>query len=113
MFSCSRKAETEPWQLVTTRAVLLEVANFLAQPNTRALVVGALENCERDPLIEILPFSDELYAKAFALYRSRTDKSWGLTDCASFVVMRERDIPEALTADEHFEQAGFVALLNQ
>jgi Predicted nucleic acid-binding protein, contains PIN domain len=100
-------------QMVTTRAVLLEVANFLAQPKTRSFVVSALEDCEHDPLIEILPFSEELYAKAFALYRSRSDKSWGLTDCASFIVMREHAIAEALTADEHFEQAGFVALLNQ
>jgi hypothetical protein len=46
------------------------------------------------------------------LFRQRADKAWGLTDCISFVVMREREIPEALTADEHFEQAGFVALLN-
>jgi len=46
------------------------------------------------------------------LFRQRTDKAWGLTDCISFVVMQERGISEALTADEHFEQAGFIALLN-
>ncbi len=39
------------------------------------------------------------------------DKDWSLTDCISFVVMHERGITEALTADHHFEQAGFVALL--
>ena len=100
-------------RMLTTRAVLLEVANSLAQPKTRPAVVGALEDCERDPLIEIIPFSEELYAKAFALYRERPDKSWGLTDCASFIVMGERGIAEALTADEHFAQAGFTALLDR
>jgi uncharacterized protein len=34
-----------------------------------------------------------------------------LTGCISFLVMEERNITEALTADQHFEQAGFVALL--
>jgi hypothetical protein len=34
-----------------------------------------------------------------------------LTDCISFVVMRDRSITEALTGDRRFDQAGFVALL--
>jgi predicted nucleic acid-binding protein len=29
----------------------------------------------------------------------------------SFVIMRERQLTEALTGDKHFEQAGFQALL--
>jgi hypothetical protein len=32
-------------------------------------------------------------------------------DCISFTIMQERNIVEALTADRHFQQAGFVALL--
>lgn len=45
--------------------------------------------------------------------RERPDKSWSLTDCISFVVMRDRDIRSALTADGDFEQAGFRALLRE
>jgi len=100
-------------RMTTTRAVLLEVANFLAQPKTRPLVIGALEDCERDPLLEIVPLSEDLFEKGLALFRERMDKSWGVTDCISFVVMRAGGISQALTADEHFEQAGFVALLNR
>jgi predicted nucleic acid-binding protein len=44
-------------------------------------------------------------------YSQRLDKEWGLTDCVSFIVMQDRKITEALTTDEHFEQAGFRALL--
>jgi len=39
------------------------------------------------------------------------DKEWGLVDCISFVVMREKHIINALTSDEHFGQAGFKVLL--
>ena len=59
----------------------------------------------------IIAASDELTAAAIELYSTRPDKSWTLTDCASFVVMHREGIREALTGDRHFEQAGFVALL--
>jgi predicted nucleic acid-binding protein len=47
------------------------------------------------------------------LFDSRADKEWSLTDCTSFVVMQDRQINQALTADHHFEQAGFAALLSK
>ncbi len=43
--------------------------------------------------------------------KAHPDKDWSLVDCASFVVMKQRGIQEALTSDHHFEQAGFVRLL--
>ena len=100
-------------KMITTRAVLLEFGNSLANPQLRTRAVRTLETFEHDPHIEIVPLSEELFGKAFDLFRHRTDKAWGLTDCISFVVMGERKISEALTADEHFEQAGFVPLLNR
>jgi uncharacterized protein len=34
-----------------------------------------------------------------------------VTDCISFSLMRDHGITDALTADRHFEQAGFNPLL--
>lgn len=70
-----------------------------------------LESIEKDPSIEIVPVSEELYKRAFNFYKKRQDKEWGLTDCISFIVMQDYELSEALTADEHFRQAGFRALL--
>ena len=39
------------------------------------------------------------------------DKTYSLCDAVSFLLMRERGITEALTTDRHFEQEGFVRLL--
>jgi len=72
-----------------------------------------LENLENDFNTTIVSLTDELYNKAFELFRTRPDKEWGLVDCISFVVMEERNIVAALTADEHFIQAGFRALLRE
>ena len=58
-----------------------------------------------------VPLSEDLFTLAADLYKRYTDKEWGLTDCVSFVLMRERGIQEALTADTDFRQAGFRALL--
>jgi predicted nucleic acid-binding protein len=65
----------------------------------------------RDRSIRIIPATRSLFNRGFALYRQREDQEWSLTDCISFVVMRELRIYEALTGDLHFQQAGLVPLL--
>lgn len=100
-----------PGGLVTTRAVLLEIGNTLGKLRFRSAAVDTLQAMEADPRIRIIPLSEELYAEAFALFRSRNDKGWGMTDCTSFVVMQRLGIVHALTSDQHFEQAGFRALM--
>lgn len=97
--------------VVTTQAVLAEIGNALAAVPYRRVAVGYLEMLEREPAVEIVPVSDALFQRGLTLYRERPDKDWGLTDCISFVVMRERGITDALTADRHFKQAGFNRLL--
>jgi len=98
-------------RLVTTRAVVLEIGNALAKQRYRQAAVKLLKALEADSRVEKLPLTDLLFEQAWRLYRERPDKEWGLTDCISFVVMQERGLTEALTADEHFEQAGFHALM--
>ncbi len=98
-------------QLVTTHAVLFEIGNALAKVRHRATAVQLLRALEADAATRVVSMSDGLYHRARALYESRGDQEWGLTDCASFVVMSELGLTDALTADRHFEQAGFRALL--
>lgn len=103
--------EAEKTRLITTRAVLLEIGNALSKKRYRKAAVELLDALEQDPQVEIVSLSEVLYQQAFELFRNRHDKEWGLVDCASFVVMQERGLTEALTTDEHFEQGGFCPLL--
>lgn len=98
-------------KLITTEAVLTEVGNALAKPQWREIAVETLEDMRNDDDVEILSVDSELFSKALKFYSSRIDKEWGLTDCISFVVMKDRKLKDALTSDHHFEQAGFQALL--
>jgi predicted nucleic acid-binding protein len=100
-----------PKRLVTTRAVLVEIGNALAKSRYRVAAIRLLESLEGDPSVEIIQMSEDLYDRALQLYRDRLDKEWGITDCVSFVVMRDRGLTSALTTDEHFQQAGFRAML--
>lgn len=100
-------------RMVTTRAVLLETGNALAKQRFRASAVRLLRALEADPTVEIMPLTEELYARALDLFAARKDKDWGLIDCVSCVVMQERGLDEVLTADEHFRQMGFKVLLSK
>jgi len=98
-------------EIVTTRWVLAEVADGLSTPPFRGGAIELLTHIEHNAFFRIVPTSEEQFARGFDLYRKRPDKEWSLTDCISFVVMKEEGIGEALTGDRHFEQAGFAALL--
>lgn len=96
---------------ITSDAVLFELGNALARPPHRRLGIQALQQIRADATIEIVSINAELLSQTIAFYQSRPDKAWGLTDCASFVIMQRLGLREALTADLHFEQAGFKRLL--
>jgi predicted nucleic acid-binding protein len=106
-----RQLAVDKRRLVTTEFVLVEIADGLAAVRFRAQAVQVVTTLQASPLVEIVPATSRLFTAALALYRSRADKDWGLTDCTSFVVMDERSLSEALTTDDHFRQAGFRALL--
>jgi hypothetical protein len=105
------RAATITAPLVTTHAVLVEVADALCRPGHRNLASKAITTIREDSDVTCVPVDEELFARALALYSERDDKPWSLTDCISFEVMRERRIDRAFTADHHFVQAGFRALL--
>ena len=107
----AEQLEASSSYFVTTRAILPEIGNALSKIRYRAAAVRLLTALENDPKVEIVPASDDLYRRALEMYRDRLDKEWGLIDCMSFVVMSEQGLTDALTADNHFRQAGFRALL--
>ncbi len=91
--------------------ILLEVGDGYARVERREKGCGLLDKFRKEEGFRIVQLSDDLLQDAIALYSERRDKNWGLTDCVSFVLMRREGIVEALTADAHFRQAGFKALL--
>ncbi|WP_072619250.1 type II toxin-antitoxin system VapC family toxin [Spirulina major] len=93
-----------------TEAILVEVGNALSRFN-RFGAVQFIEQCYHTPNISVVTVDAELLRAALQLYQSRPDKTWGLTDCISFVAMEREGLSLALTTDQHFVQAGFRALM--
>ena len=100
-----------PVRLLTTEMVLNEFLAAFSSPQFRNFAVAAVRAISSNPNMEVVAQTSSQFREAFDLYASRPDKEWSLTDCASFNLMRERGVSEALAHDHHFEQAGFVALL--
>jgi predicted nucleic acid-binding protein len=98
---------------LTTEYVLCEFMNFLSSPMNRRKAHALLEEIRRNPRIEIAPSDPRLFTAGLAYHAGRPDKYWSLTDCISFVLMEQKGIGEAFSHDQHFEQAGFVALLRR
>ncbi len=97
--------------LVTTRWVLAKVANAPGGAPVRLAAALLLKQVEEGAGFRIVAGSDNLYERGLVLFATRPDKQWSLTDCISFVVMADEGPEDALTADRHFEQAGFKVLL--
>ena len=104
-------SQTLSQRVYTTAWVLTEVADGLTTPGQRRGFLTLLASLRRARGCVIVPAAERLFEAGLDLYGQRLDKQWSLTDCISFVVMRENGITDALTGDHHFEQAGFRILL--
>ena len=97
--------------LLTTDWVVAETGNGLSRVGARSRFAGAVERFLASPKGRLVRVDRDLFQEALDLYDHTTDKSWGLVDCASFVVMQREHILDAFTTDRHFQQAGFRRLL--
>jgi uncharacterized protein len=99
--------------IVTSEWVLTELLNSFAERgmHLRVVVSKTVAALRINPGVIVVPQTSASFADAFELYQDRSDKSWSITDCPSFLIMRQYGIDAALTYDRHFEQADFKALL--
>lgn len=104
-----------PLQIVTSEIVFGELLTGFSNKGEplRRVAVQLIDRALNEQNIEVIPQTPELFIAALTLYKNRLDKNWSYADCASFCIMEQQNIREALTHDHHFEQAGFIALLRR
>ena len=97
-------------QLMTTSYIFDEIVTFF---NSRRLHHKAVEIGQRlinSSSVNFIHVDETLFLAAWELFQKYDDKSYSLTDCISFVLMRKHSLTSALTFDNHFSQAGFIKL---
>jgi len=103
---------SDHYHVVLTQWIVAETGNGLSRTFAKSHFAEELKCLHSSRNVEILNVSNQLLESSVDLFCQYADKSWGLVDCASFLVMRERGITVAFTSDAHFEQAGFTRLLS-
>ena len=100
-------------RIVTSEMVLVEFLNFMGRQgeHKRRLAADALREIMDNPNVDVIPQTSRQFRAAADLYEDRPDQRWSVTDCSSFLIMREMGINEALAHDRDFAQAGFRVLL--
>ena len=100
-------------RITTSELVLAEVLNAFASKGEllRRATCLLIDKIRSNPNAEIVAMTSNAFREAVERYRRRADKTWGLTDCMSFLIMEQRGITEALSGDRDFQQAGFNVLL--
>jgi predicted nucleic acid-binding protein len=98
-------------RIVLTDWVIAETGNGLARAKATSHFGQAVQRVLESPRTDVVFVDRVLLERAIQMYHQHSDKSWGLVDCASFLVMRDRGLTDAFTCDRHFEQAGFHRLL--
>ncbi len=99
-------------KLLTHSYVLAElVALALVRRFPRSAVLTYAIDLLENPDIETVWVDEQLHREAMQLLVDRQDKTYSLCDAVSFVLMRQHRITKALTTDRHFEQEGFLRLL--
>lgn len=98
--------------LVTTNYILAELVALLSSRSriSRQKIIAFVDALKTTPHVEVIHIDTNLDASAWVLLKTYIDKEWSLVDASSFVIMTNYGMTEAITADHHFTQAGFVRL---
>ncbi len=100
-------------RIITTNYIIAELVAMMSSPLrlSRTEIVRFIESIKTSAFVDIVHIDIQLDQMAWQILKQHQDKDWSLTDCASFAVMKQRNITEVLTHDHHFEQYGFVRML--
>lgn len=98
-------------KLVTTDYVLDETFTLLKSRKVGQLVSQLHNILQHSSYIQVEWIDSDRFDVGLGFFLRHKDHRYSFTDCVSFTIMKELQITKCLTADQHFNEAGFQVLL--
>jgi uncharacterized protein len=108
-----RNAAAKRIRFVTTDYILDETATLLKARGRASLLESFFERIFGSSSCRVAWTDADRFHQARQFFLKHKEQHWSFTDCLSFCVMKECGSREALTKDDHFNAAGFIAILSK
>jgi hypothetical protein len=95
---------------VTSDFVLDEVLTLLRMKIGLPAAESVARRSMESESVRIAYVGPETFRQAWEMMRGHRDKRWSLTDCTSFLLMKDLGISVAFALDKNFEEAGFTRI---
>ncbi|MBS3795795.1 MAG: type II toxin-antitoxin system VapC family toxin [Candidatus Thorarchaeota archaeon] len=89
-------------RMLTTDYVLDELTTLTMARVNHDAAVKLYESIMDSKSIETVHVTEELRAKAFAIFRNYPARGYSFTDCVSFALMKSLDVDDVFAFDAHF-----------
>ena len=111
----NHEAATHHWQsivpsrpsFVTTSYVFDEVVTYFNSRGQHEKAVQVGNSLLLSPSVEFVHVDQSLFHEGWEHFQQHRNKDYSLTDCISFIIMKQLSIHIGFTFDGHFAQAGF------
>ncbi|MDQ3254833.1 MAG: PIN domain-containing protein [Acidobacteriota bacterium] len=93
--------------IISTSYVFDEIVTFFNSRGYHAKAVEVGNRLLSSPSVQLVHVDEALFREGWQYLQKYKDKEYSLTDCISFIVMKNFGIDTAFAFDKHFAQAGF------
>ena len=105
------KTLLQDYRLYLTDFIIFETITYLnCSIGRHDLALRFLEKAN-ESILTITPVGEAVKKEALELFKKYSDKSLSVTDCACFVIMKEKGVQKYAGFDDHFKQMGYICVL--
>jgi predicted nucleic acid-binding protein len=106
-----QQAAQEKISFITTDYIIDETATLLQARKLSHILSAFFDTVFESSACTIAWMDQDRFLQTKSFFLKHKDQSWSFTDCFSFILMKELNLKQALTKDNHFTEAGFAPLL--